>query len=76
MNIPLTPELEAALHQLAVQKGVSLQELALEALRERFLAGTAPAEPSSQWEQIVLGIGSDCGVSLPHSTLSSEGLYD
>ena len=29
-----------------------------------------------EWERNVLGLATDCGVSLPHSALSGEGLYE
>jgi hypothetical protein len=75
MDITLTPELELALNKSAQRKGVTPQELVLDALRQRFLAPT-PLEPIDEWERTVLALGTDCGVSLPHSALSSEGLYD
>jgi antitoxin (DNA-binding transcriptional repressor) of toxin-antitoxin stability system len=28
------------------------------------------------WEQMLLSAGTDCGVSLSHEAVSSEGLYD
>lgn len=76
MDITLTPELEAALDELARLQGVSPRDLALDALRDRFLNGCAPPTPTDQWERTVMGVATDCGVSLPHSELSSEGLYD
>lgn len=76
MDIKLTRELEAALSEAARRTGMSPQDMALDVLRERFLGDSALLTPADEWEQNVLGAGSDCGVSLPHSTLSSEGLYD
>jgi predicted DNA-binding antitoxin AbrB/MazE fold protein len=29
-----------------------------------------------EWERRLVGIGKDCGVSLPDRAVSSEGLYD
>ena len=73
MQIALPSELEAALNESARRNGVSPQELALRALGERFLINSPPLPPTDEWERIVLGAATDCGVSLPHSVLSSEG---
>lgn len=76
MVITLSPELEAALSELALRKGVAAEVLALDALRERFL-GTAPTiQPKDDWERGLLEAATDCGVSLPDWALSSEGLYE
>jgi predicted transcriptional regulator len=75
MVITLGPELEAALNELARRKGVAPEVLALNALRERFLAAAA-LQPRDDWERGLLEAARDCGVSLPDSALSSEGLYD
>ena len=32
--------------------------------------------PQDEWERILLGLATDCGVSLSHSALSSEGMYE
>lgn len=32
-------------------------------------------EAQDDWERLVLGLGSDCGVSLPSTAFSSEELY-
>jgi hypothetical protein len=76
MVITLGPELEAALNDLARRQGVAPEVLALNALRDRFLAPTPPVEPQDDWERCLLQAATDCGVSLPHSALSSEGLYE
>jgi hypothetical protein len=74
MVISLSPELEAALRDLARRRGVHPESLALEALREHFLA-SAPL-PADEWERRLLSAASDCGVSLPHGALTSESLYE
>jgi len=74
MVITLDPELEVALNELARRQGVAPEVLALNALRERFLA-TAALQPRDEWERGLLSAARDCGVSLPDSALSSEGLY-
>ncbi len=76
MTITLPPELAAALSEQARRRGVAPEALALDALRERFHAATAGLEPRDEWERRLLGAAIDCGVSVPHSALSSEGLYE
>lgn len=76
MTITLGPELEAALNEAASRRGVAPEVLALDALRERFLGIAADLRPRDDWERGLLEAAWDCGVSLPDSALSSEGLYD
>jgi hypothetical protein len=75
MVITLSPDLEAALSELARRQGVSPEVLALQVLRERLLAAAA-LKPRDEWERGLLEAALDCGVSLPDSALSSETLYD
>ena len=75
-TITLSPELEAALNEAASHRGIAPEVLALNALRERFLGIAASLEPRDEWEKGLLEAARDCGVSLPDSALSSEGLYD
>jgi hypothetical protein len=75
MVITLPPELEAALKDRARQEGATPEALALAALRERFLV-PPPVQPGDEWERRLLGAATDCGVSLPHSALGREGLYE
>lgn len=75
MVIALDPELDAALRELARRQGIAPEKLALSALRERFLAG-ATLSPQDDWEGGLIAVARDCGVSLPDSALSSNGLYD
>jgi len=76
MVIHLTPELEAALQAEARQKGVSPEDVALGVLRERLLGTGAPIVPQDEWERRLLSVASDCGVSLSHAAVSSEGIYE
>jgi len=76
MVVTLGPELEAALIAVARRKGVAPEALALQALRERFLAPAAVAPPRDEWERRLRGAATDCGVSLSDEAVSSEGLYD
>jgi len=75
MVITLDPELEAALNKLARLRGMLPDELALNVLRERCLVEAA-LQPQDEWERSLLAVARDCGVSLPDTALSSEGLYD
>jgi hypothetical protein len=75
MVITVGAELEAALNEAASLRGVAPELLAVNALRERFL-GAAALQPRDEWERGLLAAARDCGVSLPNSALSSEGLYD
>jgi hypothetical protein len=76
MVITLTPDLENALSGVAQRQGVSPEELALKALRERFLSSPLAVQPQDEWERRLLGAASDCGVALSNEAVSSEGLYE
>ena len=76
MVIHLTAELEAVLSDQARQRGVSAEDMALDALRDRFLRNVAPVEARDDWERRLFDAAIDCGVSVPDSALSSEGLYE
>ena len=76
MVITLGPELESALNHLAQRRGVAPEALALDALRERFLALAVRLQPQDEWEQRLLGAATDCGVALSNEAVSSEGLYE
>ena len=72
MTIPLAPELEAALRERARQEGIDPEAVAVEALRERFLAARKAIAPRDEWERRLLGAASDCGLSLPDSALARD----
>ena len=76
MVITVEPDLESALKDLAQIQGIAPEALALNALRERFLATAIPIQPRDEWERRLLGAASDCGVALSHQAVSSEGLYE
>jgi hypothetical protein len=76
MVIHLPPQLEAALQEQAQRRGVAPEALAVDALRERFLRAVPPVEPRDEWERQLFGAALDCGVSVPDSALSSDGLYE
>lgn len=75
MVLKLTPQLEAALHEQAVRRGVTPEILALNVLTDRFLPAI-PVEPQDDWERTLFGAAIDCGVSVPDVALSSDGLYE
>ena len=76
MVITLTPELEATLEELARRQGVAPEILALDPLRDRLNSLKLVVEPKDDWERSVIQAASNCGVSLPHQALDSEGLYE
>jgi hypothetical protein len=76
MVITLGPDLESALNDLARKQGAVPEVLALNALRERFLAPGLQVQPRDEWERRLLEAGTDCGVALSHEAISSEGLYE
>lgn len=76
MVIRLTPDLEAALKEQSRQKGIPPEDLALSALQNQFLSTTSAITPQDEWERRLLTAATDCRVSLPHSALSREALYE
>ena len=71
MVITLSAELEAAVKQVASQRGVPPEVLALNVLRDRFLGTATPPLPRDDWERQLLGLAKNCGVSLPNWAVSS-----
>jgi hypothetical protein len=76
MIVTLDPELESALKQAAQQSGTTPESLALDTLRQRFLAAASRIQARDEWEQGLLDIAVDCGVSLSNEAVSSEGIYE
>lgn len=76
MTISLTPELEAALARHARQQGTTPEALAIETLREKFIASLLNVETQDDWEELILSTGTETGVSLTNEAVSSEGLYE
>ena len=76
MVITLECDLESALKDLAHQQGVAPEVLALNALRDRFLAPARRFQPQDEWERRLLGAATDCRVALSHEAVSREGLYE
>jgi hypothetical protein len=76
MVITLVPELDAALKEQARRQGIAPEELALNALKERFLGPALSIQPQDEWERRLLSAATDCGTSLTHEAVSSEGIYE
>jgi hypothetical protein len=76
MVITPDPQLEAALSAAARERGVAAEELALDALRQKFLPRPLPFEPRDEWERGLLEAAVDCGVPNPGTTYSREEIYD
>ena len=76
MVITLDSNLEFALNDMARQRGIAPEILALDALRQRFLSPVPRVQPQDDWERRLLGAAKDCGVALSHESVSSEGLYE
>ncbi|HVS34135.1 MAG TPA: hypothetical protein VMS17_01055 [Gemmataceae bacterium] len=75
MTLDLSAEMEAALKERARRLGVTPEDLALDILREQLAAPVQFVQARDEWERLVLGLGTNCGVSLSNEALSSEGLY-
>lgn len=76
MVIKLGPDLESALNNLARQRGVLPEELAIDVLREHFLHSALQMQPRDEWERRLLEAATDCGVALSHESVGSDGLYE
>jgi hypothetical protein len=76
MVITLKPDLESALNELARQRGVTPEVIAIEVLHERFLGPILHVHAQDEWERRLLAAASDCGIALTHGAVSSEGLYE
>ncbi|MGL4464981.1 MAG: hypothetical protein ACRC1K_22745 [Planctomycetia bacterium] len=75
MILAIPPRLESALTEQARERGVTAEELVLNILQQHLIP-VAPPIPADDWERGLLAAARDCGVSLPDSALSSDGLYD
>ncbi len=76
MVITLDKELAAALTEPAKREGLAPEDLAVKALRERFLPPVVESQSQDEWERQLRRAASDCGVSLPDAAVSSEGIYE
>jgi len=76
MVIRLTEDLEAALTEQAKRRGVSAENVALDALRDQFLENAGAHRPQDEWERKLFDAALDCEVSVPDWVLSSEGLCE
>lgn len=76
MVINLSPLLETELGEQARQRGIAPEMLAIALLEDRFLPKTPTVEPQDDGEQRLFGAAIDREVSVSHSALSSDGLYE
>jgi len=74
MVLNISSDLEAVLNEAASHQGVTAEELAIKALKERFARPLI--QPQDDWGRLLLAASSDCGVSLSNEAVSSEGIYD
>jgi hypothetical protein len=74
--VSLPAELADALRALAQQKGMTAEDLVINTLRDQLASVVPTIQPRDDWERLILQAGTDCGVSLPHAALTSEGLYE
>ncbi|MFN8497412.1 MAG: CopG family transcriptional regulator [Anaerolineae bacterium] len=80
MTITLPPDIEEALAREAHEQGITPEALVVQMLRSHIsqIAPSQSAAPKAEddWEAMILAMGRDCGVSLSHDAVSSDGLYD
>jgi hypothetical protein len=75
MTVTVPPNLESAFVEQARRRGVDPDALAADIFL-RHLRPVSPSVPTDEWERGLLAAARDCGVSLPHSAWSSEGIYE
>jgi len=75
MELSLSPQLVKALADQAQRKGIEPDVLAEAVLRRELIPLPHPT-PVDEWEKRLFAAALDCGVSVPDTALSSEGLYD
>ena len=71
MVLNLSSDLEAVLNEAASRQGMTAEELAIKALKDRFVRPRI--QPRDDWGRRLLAAASDCGVSLSNEAVSSEG---
>ena len=76
MTITLGPDLESALNDLAHKQGVTPEVLAVNALRERFLAPRSSAATARRVGSALAQRSDRLRVVSSHEAVSSEGLYE
>ena len=76
MVLEITPLLAVVLSEQARRRGVSPENLALEAIQDRYLPKVPTEAEHREWTRVLAEAASDCGVALSNEALSSEGLYD
>jgi hypothetical protein len=80
MTIRLSSELEQMIQRHAGEQHTTPEALVVEALREKFSSPwyepSLPHQSPSDWNAMLDGLATHCGVSLSDEAVSSEGLYD
>jgi hypothetical protein len=76
MTLTLSPELEQALARRAQENGTTLEQAALDMLRQSLLPRTNSNQEQDAWTARLRRLASPAGVSLPEEALSREALYD
>jgi len=76
MVIRFDPELETVLQASAHRRGQTIENIVIDALRERFLINLVSLLPMDIWEKQLLSTGVDCGVTLPPEAVTSDGIYE
>ncbi|GEM_PF-974754 len=71
MTITLSPEVQAVLERESRQRGITPESLVVAALCEKFALSPTALRAEDDWEKLILGVGTDCGVSLSHEALSN-----
>jgi hypothetical protein len=76
MVVTQTPEIEGTLEEMARRHGMSVEDLVRSVLREWVERSAKGNRSADDWVSLILSAGTDCGVSLPDSALSSDAFFD
>ena len=80
MTLALAPDIETLVTETAQERGTTPGEFIDHFLRENLMPKQRQAineiVPRDDWEERILKLGTDCGVSLSNEAVSSEGIYD
>ena len=76
MVLTIGPELEAALQEQSKRRGIAIDRLALDALRDQFIPKQPKIMSHDEWLARLDAISTDCGMSLSDEALSRDNLYD
>ena len=70
MVLNLDSDLETVLIRAASREGITVEELAIKALKDRF--ARPRVEPRDDWGRLLLAASCDCGVSLSNEAVSAN----